>query len=176
MYKQSEVLHDSSDISKCQEENTPLPARCQSLPGSDIRCQIGSYSFAEVQAVSYSVTREKAPIYTLGTVDPRSFSVLKAASPAPSSGSTSIAMPCWTWSINSAASSSPTSTTSGPSSAPTRMRFCPRTPSTPRPWCAIAARPLPPPSISSPACPSPPSPARRKRPAPGTPTRCCRST
>jgi hypothetical protein len=42
--------------------------------GSDIRCQIGSYSFAEVQAVSYSVTREKAPIYTLGTADPRSFS------------------------------------------------------------------------------------------------------
>lgn len=27
-----------------------------------------------MQAVSYSVTREKAPIYTLGTADPRSFS------------------------------------------------------------------------------------------------------
>ena len=44
----------------------------QSLSGSDIRCQIGQYSFAEVQAVSYSVTREKAPIYTLERVDTRS--------------------------------------------------------------------------------------------------------
>ncbi len=41
---------------------------------SAIRCQIGNYSFAEAQAVSYSVTREKAPIYTMGSPDPRSFS------------------------------------------------------------------------------------------------------
>ena len=45
-----------------------------SFSGSDIRCQIGKYSFAECQAVSYSVTREKAPIYTMGSPDPRSFS------------------------------------------------------------------------------------------------------
>ena len=44
------------------------------MAGSDIRCQIGQFSFAEVQAVSYSVTREKAPIYTLGSADARSFS------------------------------------------------------------------------------------------------------
>ena len=37
-----------------------------SLPILDIRCQIGQYSFAEAQAVSYSVTREKAPIYCHG--------------------------------------------------------------------------------------------------------------
>jgi len=42
--------------------------------GSDIRCQIGNRSLAEAQAISYSVTREKAPIYTLGSPDPRSFS------------------------------------------------------------------------------------------------------
>ena len=35
---------------------------------------IGQYTFAELQAVSYSVTREKAPIYTLGSSDVRSFS------------------------------------------------------------------------------------------------------
>ena len=45
-----------------------------SFSGSDIRCQIGQYSFAKVQAVSYSVTREKAPIYTMGSPDVRSFS------------------------------------------------------------------------------------------------------
>ena len=42
--------------------------------GSDIHACIGQYTFAELQAVSYSVHREKAPIYTLGTADPRSFS------------------------------------------------------------------------------------------------------
>jgi hypothetical protein len=45
-----------------------------SLSGSDIRAVIGPYQFAELQAVSYSVTREKAPIYTMGSPDPRSFS------------------------------------------------------------------------------------------------------
>ena len=57
----------------------PLPASkasssYNSFSGSDIRCQIGNFSFAEVQAVSYSVTREKAPIYTMGSADPRSYS------------------------------------------------------------------------------------------------------
>ena len=45
-----------------------------SFSGSDIRCVIGQYQFAELQAISYSVTREKAPIYTLGSPDVRSFS------------------------------------------------------------------------------------------------------
>jgi hypothetical protein len=30
--------------------------------GSDIRAMIGPYPFAEMQAISYSVTREKAPV------------------------------------------------------------------------------------------------------------------
>lgn len=45
-----------------------------SFSGSDIRAQIGPYPFAELQAISYSVTREKAPIFTMGSPDPRSFS------------------------------------------------------------------------------------------------------
>ena len=45
-----------------------------SFSGSDIQAVIGNYKFAELQAVSYSVTREKAPIYTLGSADVRSFS------------------------------------------------------------------------------------------------------
>lgn len=45
-----------------------------SFSGSDIRAVIGTIPFAEIQAISYSVTREKAPIYTMGTPDPRAFS------------------------------------------------------------------------------------------------------
>jgi len=45
-----------------------------SFSGSDIRAVIGTFSFAEIQAISYSVTREKAPIYTMGSPDPRAFS------------------------------------------------------------------------------------------------------
>ena len=45
-----------------------------SFSGSDIRAYIGPQPFAELQAVSYSVSREKAPIYTMGSADPRSFS------------------------------------------------------------------------------------------------------
>lgn len=45
-----------------------------SLSGSDIRAYIGPRQFAEMQGISYSVSREKAPIYTCGSADPRSFS------------------------------------------------------------------------------------------------------
>jgi hypothetical protein len=45
-----------------------------SFSGSDIRAMIGPRPFAELQAISYSVTREKAPVYTMGSADPRSFS------------------------------------------------------------------------------------------------------
>lgn len=45
-----------------------------SFSGSDIRAIIGQFQFAELQAVSYSVTREKAPIYTMGSADVRAFS------------------------------------------------------------------------------------------------------
>jgi hypothetical protein len=55
-----------------------VPTRSyNSFSGSDITACIGPYTFAELQAVSYSVTREKAPIYTLGSPDVRSFSCNK---------------------------------------------------------------------------------------------------
>ena len=99
---------------------------------------------------------------------PGLFPAINAASPAPSSGSTSTAMPSWTWSINSAASSSPTSTTSV--GIRTDQNDCVSQDAIRASMLVrIAASPRRPPSISSPACPSPPSPARRKRPAPGTP-------
>ena len=45
-----------------------------SFSGVDIKGVFGTTVIAELQAVSYSVTREKAPIYTMGSADPRSFS------------------------------------------------------------------------------------------------------
>jgi len=45
-----------------------------SFSGVDIKAVFGSKVIAEIQAISYSVTREKAPLYTMGSADPRSFS------------------------------------------------------------------------------------------------------
>jgi len=45
-----------------------------SFSGVDIKAVFGSNVIAEIQAVSYSITREKAPLYTMGAADPRSFS------------------------------------------------------------------------------------------------------
>ena len=45
-----------------------------SFSGVDIKAVFGSKSIAELQAISYSITREKAPLYTMGSPDPRSFS------------------------------------------------------------------------------------------------------
>lgn len=45
-----------------------------SFSGSDIKCTFRGIEIASLQGVSYSVSREKAPIYTMGSVDPRSFS------------------------------------------------------------------------------------------------------
>jgi hypothetical protein len=47
---------------------------CNSFAGADITAVIGQYEFAELQSINYSVTREKAPVYTLGTPDPRAYS------------------------------------------------------------------------------------------------------
>jgi hypothetical protein len=52
----------------------PPEGSYNSLSGSDIRAVLGHTPFAEMQAVGYSVTREKAPIYTMGSPDVRSFS------------------------------------------------------------------------------------------------------
>lgn len=45
-----------------------------SFSGVDIKGVFGNQVIAELQAVSYSITREKAPLYTMGSADPRSFS------------------------------------------------------------------------------------------------------
>lgn len=53
---------------------SPITQSYNSFAGADYRCNIGPYQFAELQGVSYSVTREKAPIYTMGSPDPRAYS------------------------------------------------------------------------------------------------------
>lgn len=45
-----------------------------SFSGVDIKAVFGNQVLAELQAISYSITREKAPLYTMGSADPRSFS------------------------------------------------------------------------------------------------------
>src|SRR3990167_6717911 len=45
-----------------------------SFSGADIKAVFNEKPIADLQAMSYSVTREKAPIYTMGSADPRSFS------------------------------------------------------------------------------------------------------
>jgi len=45
-----------------------------SFSGVDIKAVFGNKAVAELQAISYSITREKAPLYTMGSADPRSFS------------------------------------------------------------------------------------------------------
>lgn len=45
-----------------------------SFSGVDIKAVFSNEVIGEIQAISYSVTREKAPLYTMGSADPRSFS------------------------------------------------------------------------------------------------------
>ena len=45
-----------------------------SFAGCDIRAVVGSETIGQLQAISYAVQREKAPIYVMGRVDPLSFS------------------------------------------------------------------------------------------------------
>lgn len=45
-----------------------------SFGGCDIQATFGGRLIGEVQGISYSVTRERAPIYTMGSANPRSFS------------------------------------------------------------------------------------------------------
>lgn len=41
--------------------------------GTDIHAVFGNTIFGEIQMVSYKSDREKAPVYTMGSADPRSF-------------------------------------------------------------------------------------------------------
>jgi hypothetical protein len=45
-----------------------------SFSGVDMAVTFGGRVIGELQGVSYTVQREKAPIYTMGSADPRSFS------------------------------------------------------------------------------------------------------
>lgn len=53
---------------------SPYARSYNSFSGVDIRAVFGNKAIGELQAISYSVTREKAPIYTMGSADPRAFS------------------------------------------------------------------------------------------------------
>ena len=50
-----------------------LDRKYNSAGGVDINVVINTKVVGELQSISYSVTREKGPIYTLGSPDPRSF-------------------------------------------------------------------------------------------------------
>ncbi len=57
--------------------NAATPAIGQSynsFSGVDIKAVFNNVVIGELQAISYSITREKAPIYTMGSADPRAFS------------------------------------------------------------------------------------------------------
>ena len=45
-----------------------------SFSGCDIICTFGNMVIGELQAITYHVQREKAPVYTMGSAEPRSFS------------------------------------------------------------------------------------------------------
>jgi hypothetical protein len=45
-----------------------------SFSGVDMMVMFGSVLIGELQGLSYTITREKAPLYTMGSADPRSFS------------------------------------------------------------------------------------------------------
>jgi hypothetical protein len=53
---------------------SPYSQSYNSFSGVDIKGVFADKVIAELQAISYSITREKAPIYTMGSADPRSFS------------------------------------------------------------------------------------------------------
>ncbi len=52
---------------------SPYVRSYNSFSGTDIRGVFGSMVIAELQAISYSITREKGPIYTMGSPNPRAF-------------------------------------------------------------------------------------------------------
>lgn len=45
-----------------------------SFSGADITAAFNGIIFAELQGITYSINREKSPIYTMGSAEPRSFS------------------------------------------------------------------------------------------------------
>lgn len=50
-----------------------------SFGGADIQAVIGTATVGTLQAISYSITREKGPVYVMGSADPKSFARGKRA-------------------------------------------------------------------------------------------------
>ena len=50
-----------------------------SFSGADIKAVIGAHAIGTLQGISCQISREKAPIYTMGTADPRAFARGKRA-------------------------------------------------------------------------------------------------
>lgn len=57
-----------------QVQTSEFQKSYNSMAGADIKAVVGGSLFGELQALSYAVTREKAPIYTMGSPDPRAYS------------------------------------------------------------------------------------------------------
>jgi len=55
-------------------QNSVFEKAYNSFSGVDIKAVVGQRVLSNLQAISTSITREKAPIYTMGSADPRSFS------------------------------------------------------------------------------------------------------
>lgn len=55
-------------------DSTKYTKTYTAFAGADIVATFNGIVIGELQAVSYSISREKAPIYTLGSAEPRSFS------------------------------------------------------------------------------------------------------
>lgn len=60
--------------SGAQSNSEAFSRTYNSFSGVDIICTFGGKLIGELQGISYTVQREKAPIYTMGEADPRSFS------------------------------------------------------------------------------------------------------
>ena len=54
--------------------STPYTNSYNSISGVDIKATFAGVTFGNLQAISYSITREKAPIYTMGSPEPRGYS------------------------------------------------------------------------------------------------------
>lgn len=55
-------------------DSNKLLKSLNSFSGTDIRATFGNKEIGELQAISWAIQREKAPIYTMGRADPRAFS------------------------------------------------------------------------------------------------------
>lgn len=72
---QVHLLNFEKEYRYCMDKlNTEYAKTYTSFSGCDITCTFGSKIIGELQAISYNVTRERAPVYTFGDANPRSFS------------------------------------------------------------------------------------------------------